>query len=344
MGYQRFDPSDLVISNDAVTAAAWSNNTPTLTSFYTSSVQVVSSTSEYYFNIYQTASTDDTAAIQFSVAYADSVGSGSTFLNALVTGSTPTKTNYGQYRTLVLGDENASFIFGNQTSSYFYVVNVERTRYKESLLPGTMTLYLSGSAQQISLTDDSSLNSAAVFTDAGRRYNLVSGSAGTIYTGNGQTEGWSPNSGSYGWFLPDVGLLLLNGEALDGNAAAGGISLGTARGFDSASYNAGKLVNSLGRSGAASNGFTLNSRETLSSDFVFVRARNSDFNYSENPSFISGSTGEVLFDSFIDDPKTYITTVGLYNDNNELLAVAKLSRPLQKDFTKELLVRVKLDF
>ena len=52
----------------------------------------------------------------------------------------------------------------------------------------------------------------------------------------------------------------------------------------------------------------------------------------------------MLFNSFIDNPQTYITTVGLYNDNNELLAVAKLSRPLLKDFTKELLVRVKLDF
>lgn len=344
MGFKRFDPSDLVISNDAVTAAAWSNNTPTLTSFFTSSTQVVSSTSEYYFNVYQTSSTGDTAAVQFGVVYCDSEGSGSTFLNALVTGSTPTKTNYGQYRTLVLGDENASFIFGNQTSSYFYALNIERARYKESLLPGTMTLSLSGSGGLIKLTDDSSLNSAAVFTDAGRRYNLVSGSSGTIYTDADQPEGWTPNSGSYGWFLPDVGLVLLNGEALDGAGADGGVALNTTRSFDSASYNQSKIVGALNQAGTGNNGWTLNSKETLSSDFVFVRARNNEFNYSENPAFISGSTGEVLFDSFIDDPKTYITTVGLYNDNNELLAVAKLSRPLQKDFTKELLVRVKLDF
>jgi len=341
MGFKRFDSEDLVISNDAVTAAAWSNNTPTLTSFYTSSIQIAGSNGEFYYSVYQTSSTDVTAAVQFDLAYCDVDGSGSTFYNALVTGSSPTRTNYGQYRTLVLGDENASFIFGNQTSSYFYVINVERTRFKESLLPGTMTLSLSGSGGELSLTDDSSLNSAAVFTDAGRRYNLVSGSAGTINTSLSNV-GWTPGSGSYGWFLPDVGLLLLNGEALDGNSIGtnGGIDLGTSRGFDSGSYNQGKLFNALN----SSNGFTLNSKETLSSDYIFVRARNSEFNYSENPAFISGSTGEVLFDSFIDDPKTYITTVGLYNDNNELLAVAKLSRPLLKDFTKELLVRVKLDF
>lgn len=344
MGFKRFDPEDLIISNDAVTSTVWSNNTPTLTDFYTSSIQVVSNNAEFYYDVYQTSSTDDTAALQFSVAYCDIDGSGSNFYNSLVTGSSPTRTNYGQYRTLILGDENANFIFGNQTSSYFYAINVERARYKESLLPGTMTLHLSGSNGEQVLTDDSSLNNAVVFTDAGRRYNLVSGSSGTVFTGV-NSNGWTSNSGSYGWFLPDVGLLLLSGEALDGTfASQQGIDLDTTRSFDSASFNQGKIIDALNLSGGNSNGFTLNSKETLSSDYIFVRARNNEFNYSENPAFISGSTGEVLFNSFINDPKTYITTVGLYNDNSELLAVAKLSRPLQKDFTKELLVRVKLDF
>jgi hypothetical protein len=148
MGFKRFDPEDLVISNAAVTTAAWSNNAPTLTSYFTSSVQVASSTSEYYYNVYQTASDDTSAAVQFGIAYCDLKGSGSTFYNALVDGASPTRTNYGQYRTLVLGDENASFVFGNQTSEYFYALNVERARYKESLLQGTMTLYISGSGGQ----------------------------------------------------------------------------------------------------------------------------------------------------------------------------------------------------
>ena len=52
----------------------------------------------------------------------------------------------------------------------------------------------------------------------------------------------------------------------------------------------------------------------------------------------------MIYSYFIDNPQTFPTTVGLYNDGNELLAVAKMSRPLQKDFTKEALIRVKLDF
>ena len=53
---------------------------------------------------------------------------------------------------------------------------------------------------------------------------------------------------------------------------------------------------------------------------------------------------KLLYSNFINNPQVYITTVGLYNDSNQLLAVAKLSRSLLKDFTKEALIRVKLDF
>ena len=95
---------------------------------------------------------------------------------------------------------------------------------------------------------------------------------------------------------------------------------------------------------SAGSNFSLQSQENITSDFIFVRARNAEFNYSTNPSYISGSTGAVLYSDFINSPQTYVTTVGLYNDSNELLAVAKLSRPLLKDFTKESLIRIKLDF
>ena len=347
MSFKPLSPTDFIINTDSVTATVWSNNNPTLTSYFTSSIQVATNTGQYYYSVYQTASSDPTAIVQFAIAYCDSQGSGSEFYNNLVTGSSPTRTNYGQYRTLVLGDENASFIFGNYSASYFYALNVERARYKERLMPGTMTLYLSGSAGRVSLTDDSKVVASTTFKDAGRVYNLVSGSAGTVFTGtntNGWAGGANSTSGSYGWFLPDIGVILLNAQALSSSVALGGIGLVTSRSFDTADNNPNLIVNSFKASGAGGYGWTLNSEETLSSDFIFVRAQNNEFNYSENPSFISGSTGAVLFNSFINNPTTYITTVGMYNRTNELVAVAKLSRPLPKDFTKELLVRVKLDF
>ncbi len=349
--YVALTADDKVLTTDSVTAAMWSDNNPTLKKFFSSSVQAASNVSQYYITVFQTASTEVSAEVQFDVAYCDNVGSGSEFLNNLVTGSTPTRTNFGQYRNLVLGDENAAFVFGNYTGSYFYALPIERARYKQEILPGTWTLNISGtvgSGDLLSLTDDSKVTSTTTFTDAGRVYQIVSGSAGVVnQTVN--TDGWTANKGSYGWLLPDVDLLLLNGEALDESTAnpGNGIALATSRSFDTLGNNPQRLIDAMRRAGNTADGsigFTLNSKEDISSDFYFCRARNSEYNYSSNPSFISSSTGAILFDSFIDNPTTYITTVGLYNDAQELLAVAKLSRPLEKNFTKELLVRVKLDF
>tara|TARA_R110002073_G_scaffold334423_1_gene523929 strand:+ start:239 stop:1288 length:1050 start_codon:yes stop_codon:yes gene_type:complete len=345
--FQTLDPRDLLISNENVTNTVWLNNSPTLNAYFTSSVQVASTTGQFYYNIFAGAAA--TGSVQFAIAYCDADGSGSLAYNPNVVGLSPTRTNYGQYRSLVVGDEGNSFVFGNQSASYFYALPIERSGYKEELLPGTMTLCISGSGgtpvEHLFLTDDSRLGGAAQFTEAGRVYNLVSGSAGNVYTGISE-NGWTASSGSYGWFMPDIGTLLLNGPALDGTYADGGVALGTARTTNAAVNNPQKLFTRLnkGASGFTNAGWTLNSNEQLSSDFVFVRARSDEFNYSTNPSFISGSTGAVLFDSFINDPQVYITSVGLYNNNQELVAVAKLSRPLLKDFTKELLVRIKLDF
>tara|TARA_B100001094_G_C18035145_1_gene722121 strand:- start:17 stop:1072 length:1056 start_codon:yes stop_codon:yes gene_type:complete len=351
MGYKALTPEDLVISTDSVTATVWSNNNPTLQTYFTSSVQVATTTAQFYYSVYNLVTSNSESALQFDVAYCDSKGSGSLWYNALVPGISPSRTSYGQYRTLILGDENASFVFGNYSASYFYALPIERARYKQSLLPGTTTFQISGSTStsKLTLTDDSKVAPSVTFTDAGRVFNLVSGSAGTVNTSqnpNGWAGGTSSASGSYGWFLPDISMILLNGAALDAPMANSfGIALGTGRNSNTNDTNPAKVIEGLQRMAySASSGWTLNSEEALSSDFVFVRAQNSEFNYSENPSFISGSTGEVVFNSFINNPQTYITTVGLYNDVDELLAVAKLSRPLPKDFTKEMLVRVKLDF
>ncbi len=72
--------------------------------------------------------------------------------------------------------------------------------------------------------------------------------------------------------------------------------------------------------------------------------RENEFNYSQNPTLQTGSFGQLKDFALADSFSPYITTVGLYNNANELLAVAKLSKPLTKDFTKELLLRLKIDF
>lgn len=336
MSFKRFDPEDFVVSSDSITSTLWSTGNPTLTSFFTSSVQAASSAGNYYLSIYNTSSTDQ--VVQFDIVYADSLGSGSTLYNPIVPSNSYTKTMYGQYRSMILEDENANFIFGTGnnilTGSNFWVLSIERARYKQSLFPGSLNLTISGSGtRKIQLTDNSQDNPVNVFIGSSRVYQLISGSNGTA--GNLSNSGYVAGSGSYGLVFPDLGTIILNPYAISQS-----LQIAPSRSNNSDGLNNQRLFNAI-RLGAS---FALNSQETITSDYVFVRARNSEFNYSENPSFISGSTGEVIYDNFINAPQVYVTTVGMYNDSNELLAVAKMSRPLLKDFTKEALVRVKLDF
>ena len=338
MSFNRLQPEDFLISADSVAAGAFSGNIPTLTTFNTSSVQEAGPSGPYFVNVFQSASTATESEIQFAIAYGDNKGSGSVLFDNGINGKSPSSVVYGQFQNIVLGDDSATFTYDDitPTEQYFYVLSINRARFKGNILPGSMTLQLKVSSNVLSLTDNSATTNAVSFNEAGRVFQMISVSAGTAHS--------TPNTtsfGSYGLFLPDIGTIILNGPALDaayGNG--GGIGLTTERDSNTNNNNARKLLDTI----VAGASFTLNSQENVTSDFIFVRARNSEYNYSENPSFITGSTGDVLYSDFINAPQTFITSVGLYNDSNDLLAVAKLSKPLKKDFTKEALIRVKLDF
>tara|TARA_Y100000114_G_scaffold110728_1_gene104366 strand:+ start:617 stop:1684 length:1068 start_codon:yes stop_codon:yes gene_type:complete len=355
MAFKALDPEDFIVSSDSVTSTVWSNNSPSLNTFFSSSTQKEGSSGPYYLSVYQTASSDDTAAVQFQIAYANKNGGGGVNFDSSVPFVSSTTTIYGQYRTLILEDENASFVWGDtftgSADNDFYAISIERARYKQSLLPGTINLTLSSSRtdlayNQIHLTDNSGMVTLPTYYGTQRVYQMISGSDGVAYNSAAGGNGFTPGSGSYGWFCPDISTILLNAAALSGSTTGdGGIQLETNPTANTAADNPSLLYRSIsGSVGVGGNIFELNSQETITSDYVFIRARNNEFNYTENPSFISGSTGEVIYSYFINNPQTFPTTVGLYNDSNDLLAVAKLSKPIQKDFTKEALVRVKLDF
>jgi hypothetical protein len=91
-------------------------------------------------------------------------------------------------------------------------------------------------------------------------------------------------------------------------------------------------------------GFKARKEENIRSTYYFCRIRNGDYNYSLNPSFYSGSDAKIRHADMLTNPQTYITTIGMYNESNELLAVAKLSQPFRKNFHREAVIRVKLDF
>jgi hypothetical protein len=86
-----------------------------------------------------------------------------------------------------------------------------------------------------------------------------------------------------------------------------------------------------------------NNTTELNSSIYFCRVNHNEYNYSANPTYLSSSK-IVVKEQTTDAPVSYVTTVGLYSSDNELLAVAKLSEPLKKDPNNELILRVRLDY
>jgi hypothetical protein len=340
-----FEAGDTVDSIDRVFTTAWSDNTNDLgASHFSSSTQYntssPTSSGAFFQEVYHLDPSNDAAEVQYSIAYGHRVGSGSeNFDNAAGgEGFSATRSVYGQYRNLVFGgDETQNFSFDGHVSDGIYIINVNRARYKHALRMGNLSLHLGSTP--IKLTDDSVTTSGsanAIRAGVGREFNIVSGSDG-IRVGSSNT--YVTDSGSYGYAYPDAGFIILNGDALDAAVADGGINLQSTQGNNETPTNPNLLREAIKDGGE----FILDGQEDIASKFYFVRAKNTDFNYTTNDSFTEND-GTLKFDSMIDNPETYITTVGLYNDNQDLLAVAKMSQPLPKDFTKEALIKVKLDY
>lgn len=338
MAYNTLSSEDVVLSSEAVTTPMWSNGTSTLSGFYTSSIQEMGLSGDYYLDIYEVDPGINTGSVvEFACTFADKYGRGAAPYDEQVPENTPSRTIFGQYRSLVLGDEESDFYFGGSgsidsvSSSYFWVVNIDRARYKESLMPGTFNLILSGSGTtKFSLVDNSTVQGSARYIDSGRVFNLVEAASGSILPDP------SKANISYGYLLPDIGTILIDGKSVAQKLNINESSLlttGSAAEMDDSII---ALVNKMDT-------FTLQAKETVTSNYIFVRAKNSEFNYSMNPSNIT-STGELRHKVMANSPETYITSIGLYNNNNDLVAVAKLSRPLPKNFTKEALFRIKLDY
>lgn len=323
---------------EIITAPLWSNAQAALYEIYTSSAQTPAQ-QRYYYDIFNSQSNLQGAESQFSIAYGDIMGSGS----ATGSGGTnlydyPTKAVYTQYRQLLLPPGQTLFQFENdETSEYIYVLNVNRARYKDKMDTNSWQLSFSGSgANKITLIDDSGVSTTEYAQQGGRVYNIRSGSISNgIYTAD--TTPW-------GLFYPDNGVIILNGKALDASA-----SFGTKRSPVTASGEDNAFILFTAISGAmaantSSYAFQGRTSEVVSSTYYFVRLFNGEFNYSNNPSFYSGSTAKVKYDSMILNPQTYLTSIGLYDDNQQLLAVAKLSKPVRKSFDRELVIKVKLDY
>ena len=352
--YTAFDPTDDILANNiaTVTTGLFSGNTGSLLSMFTQSGQTAAQDS------YIKTVLDNNNNPQFSLAYGHFDGSGSRDTTGNLNNDTPSRAIYKQYAQLLLPPNDKKFTINGVDTKQIYVINFNRARYREKIDPGNLEINLAqltgshinaantGSQVQVNplnrvfqIIDDSSTSPGSV-GESGRVYNLVSGS---IDDGTKIFNASSPVY--YGLLYPEYGVAILNADTLDTNL---GFSTVTGSAIEGGNYM--KLFKSISGSAVITPpvnknfGLQARSSEQVKSSFYFVRVKNGEYNYSNNPSYVTGSLGEMKYATFVNDPQTYITSVGLYNNNNELLAVAKLSQPLLKNKTKEILIKVKLDF
>jgi len=350
--FTKFDTVNDVVKNqvEVVTGGVWSDGIASLTTEFTSSTQTNTQRS-YYVDVYQSNPSTTGSAVQYSLAFGHALGSGSNSQGQLE--DSPSKAIYSQYRQLLLPANQTRFTTaGSGSTDYVYVLNFKRDRIKERLDVGNWELPLISISSRatnatgsvvtgssiIKLIDDSTISSGTN-TVAGKVYNIVSGSINS-----GVFNVSSPTY--YGMVYPDHGTLVLDGKMLDQK-----LGFATVTGSSVEGNNHFVLFRSISGSSFFTDpetsdpyGFLARNSEKVTSTHYFVRIKNAEYNFSNNPSYTTGSVGQISQTTFIGDPKTYITTVGLYNDSQELLAVAKLSQPLLKSFQREALIRVKLDF
>ena len=337
MSFQRFDRQNDIIENQrtTVTSGLWTGGSTTLTSFFTSST-----TSSYFVDVYNAnPATDTSAEVQFALGYAHIDGSGSVGNQSSQTtsGDRQTAALYRQFRNVLLAPNTDKFKFtASPTASGekdFYFLSFQRARMREKVDPGNWELHLDGGTDKVKLIDDSSTASSVTVEQGGRVFNVVSGSIsdGVVSSSASETA-----KGAYGLFYPDMGIILLNPTRVTTGVA----DITTTRSANTQDNNKGDLFDSIVQ-GA---NFQARREEEISSTSYFCRVNNRKFNFSANPTFATQSDGSLTQPTFFKDPQTFITQVGLYNDTNELLAIAKLSQPLLNSYAREAIIKVKLDF
>jgi len=308
----------------------------------------------YYYNL-QYNSKD-----HFSVTYGHILGSGSAEETATVEGTTqaiykqffnftePSAENLrdGAGWSMIDGTNGANAV----TQEGVYILAAERLQMKDRLNPGTWTLNLSGSntagtaGVTLALTDDSKTVEAES-APFGPRYHIVEGSAGTVTT--------AYDTKTYGFFYPDAGLMVFSANAL--SSSIPGDAQYITSGSDATILNNG-LAQDLTVTEATDNaskiriaiqrgsGITLRSEEQQYVYDYFCRAKASEFNLSQNPTFWSGSDYKIRHNDMVTNPQTFVSEVGLLDVNGDVLAVGRLSSPINKNFSSEAIVKVRLTY
>jgi hypothetical protein len=220
---------------------------------------------------------------------------------------------------------------GVMTESYF--VNFSRLITKDQIKKGTFSITLGTGSHTNPFEVTKTLTDASA-SSTGGTLNTLGGDYGLLFTADDNI--------ARGVVFYEAGVVALSTSSFDGFL-----------GYESGSTIGNRDVQSTFVSSSISGAcdalrrrvqnITFNNTTEINSTIYYCRVPSNDFNHSSNPSYLSASTIRVK-DVASDPPIAYITTIGLYADDGELMAVAKLSEPLRKDPTNELTLRVRLDY
>ena len=340
--FKNFTGEDVSLDTGIVTSGVWQDGASSITTFYTSSTQYTN-TGDYNVDIYRyNPASNASASVQFGVVYGHREGSGS--LGTVgATGDRTTAAVYGQINNLINPPNTTRFKFGgNSDIDQVYAIVFNRARIREKLEPGGWELHLhshgGAGSTKVKLIDDSSVGQNTNQRNFAPEYNVVSGSLSGGTTIKTQASAESSTTGTYGTFYPSIGVILLNPKRLQ----AAPLLMPTVSASNTDNRNDLTIFKAI-KSGSY---FQAKRSEQITSRHYFIRANASQFNATTNETYFTQSAAgtRLIIPGLRTDPKVYITTVGLYNNNNELLAVAKLSKPILKSKSREALIKVKLDF
>ena len=361
--YKEFLDGDIAdTERTTISSGLFSGGAASLSEFYFS--PTLGDISASYIPVHDKVTSDSTSQVQFAVGYAHHGGSGSIGNTTKTTaGNRETAALYRQFRNVILGQGTEKFAFTGKTygtvdggdpygSDDFVFIVFNRAQMREKVDPGNWELHLSGSGvtkSGIKLIDDSSATTNTTINSANRVFNVVSGSIETGTAVIDATAASETTSGAAGLFYPDLGIIILNTEYLTKSGSMV-FSTGTNTFGDNAKVAFNSISHSVAGAGNKNAGyFAARREEEISSTSYFARATNKEFNFSSNPTYettdSNGNRGAFTQPTFKGDPKSFITQVGLYDDvGGDLLAVAKLSQPVLKSFSREAIIKVKLDF
>jgi hypothetical protein len=245
---------------------------------------------------------------------------------------------YGQMAQVLVGNDADGNIrefdqdgdlSGGTKISEAYFINLSRLLTKDEIKKGTFALSI-GSGSIYTDPFSTTVTVADTGADTNYRSNSPSGEYAVLYTGSISGQG-------VGLLYYQAGVVVLTSSLFGDvqmNSAADTAETMLA---DSAiSASADSIRHRL-------NNLSFNNTIELNSTIYFCQANHNEFNYSSNPTYLSESKIRVKSQA-IDSPSSYITSVGLYSADNELLATAKLSEPLKKDPSNSLTLRVRLDY